>query len=182
MACPWFVVRPFFAAASAEQQQAAFRPPQTAPPTRKFVLATNIAETSVTVRGVRFVVDCGLAKHRPSWLPRAWTRSRRRRLAVRGEAAQRAGGARGPGKCWRLYQEAHFERLPLSPVPEVMRVDLSEVVLQLLVVGIGGRDIVGGGTFNGGSFVLGGLLSSSSIPLRPRRPRRPRRRCRPSTS
>ena len=141
--CPHFVVRPFFASASAEQQQAVFLPtPLSDPPTRKFILATNIAETSVTISGVRFVVDSGIAKHR-TFVASTGMDTLAAGPVSQSEALQRTGraGREAAGKCWRLYQERYFERLPALPTPEVQRVDLAEVVLQLLVVGIGGADI-----------------------------------------
>jgi ATP-dependent helicase HrpB len=111
-----------------ERQRAVMAPA----PRRKVIVATNIAETSLTIPGVRHVVDCGLARisrHDPA---RGFTTLLTEGIS-RAEADQRAGraGREGPGVCIRLWSPLeHNGRLPARP-PEVCRVDLSEAVLQI---------------------------------------------------
>jgi len=102
----------------------------------RVVLATNIAESSVTVEGVRRVIDSGLARV-PSHSP--WTglpRLELRRIS-QSSAIQRAGRAarEGPGTCVRLYGEADFHARPVREVPEIQSGELSELVLLLHVLG-----------------------------------------------
>lgn len=133
-------VVPLYASLAPAAQAAAFdRPP---PNTRKIVLATNVAETSVTLPGVRFVIDAGLVKAR-TYAPAAGADA----LAVvpvsQAQAAQRAGraGREAPGKCFRLYTEASFRELARSAPPELQRANLAAVVLQLAAVGV--TDVLG---------------------------------------
>lgn len=129
------VVCPLFAALDAAATAAAFAP---APPGhRKVVLATNIAEASVTIPGVRHVVDTGVAKVRGTM------RNGLATLAVvpvaRANAMQRAGraGRDGPGVCWRLYTEDFFlNKMADTAPPEIQRIALGSVVLQLKALGV----------------------------------------------
>ena len=104
------------------------------------VLATNVAETSLTVPGIRFVVDAGTAR-----VSRYAHRTDVQRLPVepisRASADQRAGrcGRVGPGTCIRLYDEADLETRPAFPEPEVRRSDLAAVLLRMLSLGM--RDV-----------------------------------------
>lgn len=106
-------------------------------PGRKVVLATNVAETSVTVEGIGTVVDSGLARQ-ASFDP--WTGLPGLDLVsiARDSAAQRAGraGRLGPGTCVRLYTRADHDGRPAHTVPEVRRIDLAATVLSL-----GGRPV-----------------------------------------
>ncbi|MBH3432299.1 ATP-dependent helicase HrpB [Pseudomonas citronellolis] len=111
-------------------QRAAIEP---APPgKRKVVLATNIAETSLTIDGVRVVVDAGLAR-----VPRCdpgsgMTRLETQRIS-RASATQRAGraGRLEPGVCYRLWSEAQHEQLPAYGTAEILQADLAGLALQL---------------------------------------------------
>ncbi|CAM6100534.1 unnamed protein product [Calypogeia fissa] len=129
------LVRPIYSALPSEQQMLVFEPAPSG--TRKVILATNIAETSLTIPGVRFVVDSGLVKAR-AYNPRIGVES----LAVvpisKAQAAQRSGraGREGPGKCFRLYTVQALEKLEDSTVPEIKRCNLASVVLQLKALGI----------------------------------------------
>ena len=127
---------PLHARMSAARQQALFAPAAG----RRVVLATNVAETSLTVPGIRFVVDAGTAR-----VSRYAHRTGVQRLPVepisRASADQRAGrcGRVGPGTCIRLYDEADFEARPAHPEPEIRRSDLAAVLLRMLSLGM--RDV-----------------------------------------
>jgi ATP-dependent helicase HrpB len=106
-------------------------------PQRKIVVATNVAETSITIDGIRHVVDSGLAR-----IARYDAERGLQSLVVepisRASADQRAGraGRTAPGTCWRLWTEsAHLDRPPRN-TPEIQRADLAEVVLLLHSLGI----------------------------------------------
>ena len=116
-------------------QRAAIDP---APPgKRKVVLATNIAETSLTIDGVRVVVDAGLARV-PRFDPGSgMTRLDTQRIS-RASATQRAGraGRLEPGVCYRLWSEAQHEQLAAYGSPEILQADLAGLALQLARWGI----------------------------------------------
>ncbi|KAK9470990.1 P-loop containing nucleoside triphosphate hydrolase protein [Dipodascopsis tothii] len=128
-------VLPLYAGLPADEQARVFEPAEEG--TRKVVLATNVAETSVTIDGIVFVVDCGLVKLR-TYEPVSGLEA----LAVvpvsRASAAQRAGraGRTQPGKCFRLYTRETMGGLADATVPEVQRSNLVGVVLQLKALGI----------------------------------------------
>lgn len=132
---PKLLVLPLFAALPQDAQQVVFQ--RTPPKTRKIILATNIAETSVTVPGVRFVIDCGKAK-----IKQFRTEIGLESLLVnpisKSAAIQRLGraGREAPGKCWRLYTEEDYMVLPKDNTPEILRCDLSQAVLTMQARGI----------------------------------------------
>ncbi|QOC21898.1 ATP-dependent RNA helicase HrpA [Wenzhouxiangella sp. AB-CW3] len=105
---------------------------------RRIVLATNVAETSLTVPGIRFVIDSGLAR-----ISRYAAHSRVLRLPVepvsQASCNQRAGrcGRVGPGTCIRLFDEADFESRPEFTEPEIQRAGLVGVLLEMLALGLG---------------------------------------------
>lgn len=113
-------------------QDAALAPSRT----RKVVLATNVAETSVTFDGVRVVIDSGLAIVPRFDASSGTSRLDRERIA-RDSADQRAGraGRTGPGRCLRLWTEADDRQLPAASTPAVRRSDLTPAFLQLLAWG-----------------------------------------------
>ena len=122
-------VLPLFARLSHGEQEEIFRPSSRA---RRVVLATNVAETSLTVPGIRFVVDSGLARvKRYSW------RQKVEQLQVepisQAAASQRAGrcGRLGPGVCIRLYEEQEFRRRREFTEPEILRSSLAGVILRM---------------------------------------------------
>ena len=104
---------------------------------RKVIIATNIAETSVTIEGVKFVVDAGLAKIKyfdvSSGIDALVTCP-----IAQSSANQRAGraGRMQPGKCYRLMTEKTFSKLDLYIVPEMRRTDITWAILQLKALGI----------------------------------------------
>jgi len=102
------------------------------------VVATNIAETSITIDGVVYVIDPGFAKQKV-YNPRTRVESLLVSPISRASAQQRAGraGRTKPGKCFRLYTEASFRKdLIPQTYPEILRSNLSSVVLQLKKLGI----------------------------------------------
>ncbi|WP_407312542.1 ATP-dependent helicase HrpB [Pseudomonas sp. nanlin1] len=113
-----------------QQQRAAIDPP--AAGVRKVVLATNIAETSITIDGVRVVIDAGLERV-PRFDPRSgMTRLDTQRIS-KASATQRAGraGRIEPGVCYRLWSEAQHEQLAAFSAPEIQQADLTGLALQL---------------------------------------------------
>ncbi|GAB5029679.1 atp-dependent rna helicase dhx35 isoform x1 [Nannochloropsis oceanica] len=104
---------------------------------RKVLFATNIAETSLTIEGVRFIVDTGFVKL-PVYDVRTGFESLVTTPISKASAAQRAGraGRTGPGKCMRLYTEEAFIKLPAHTLPEVQRSNLAWMILQLKALGI----------------------------------------------
>jgi pre-mRNA-splicing factor ATP-dependent RNA helicase DHX15/PRP43 len=108
------------------------------PPGRKIVVATNIAETSLTIDGIVYVIDPGFSKQKV-YNPRIRVESLLVSAISRASAQQRAGraGRTKPGKCFRLYTESSYQKdlIPASH-PEILRSDLGSTVLQLKKVGI----------------------------------------------
>jgi len=128
------VVLPLYARLTREEQERVF---DDVGNKRKVILATNIAETSITIPDVRYVVDCGLAKV-PRYSPRTGITALREELISRGSAEQRAGraGRTGPGIALRLYEESSFAERPQLTEEEILRLELSEVVLRLIDLGV----------------------------------------------
>jgi ATP-dependent RNA helicase DHR2 len=132
---PKLLVLPLFAALPQSAQQRVF---QSAPPnTRKVILSTNIAETSVTVSGVRFVVDSGKAKIK-QFRNRLGLDSLLVKPISKSSADQRKGraGREALGQCYRLYTESTFESLDKDNTPEILRCDLSEALLKMKARGV----------------------------------------------
>ncbi|KAG8825302.1 DEAH-box ATP-dependent RNA helicase prp22 [Serendipita sp. 401] len=133
---PQLIILPVYSALPSEQQSKIFDP---APPgARKVVLATNIAETSLTIDGIYYVVDPGFFKQN-AYDPRVGMDSLVVTPISQAQAQQRKGraGRTGPGKCYRLYTEVAFrnEMLPAS-VPEIQRTNLATTILNLKAMGI----------------------------------------------
>ncbi|HWB05043.1 MAG TPA: ATP-dependent helicase HrpB [Verrucomicrobiales bacterium] len=105
---------------------------------RRIVVATNVAETSLTIDGVRAVVDSGLARI-ASWDSNRGINTLTVNSISRASADQRAGraGRTGPGVCYRLWSEDSHGRRAAAEVPEVLRLDLAEVILTLKAAGVG---------------------------------------------
>ncbi|MCJ1450047.1 putative ATP-dependent RNA helicase dhr2 [Mycoblastus sanguinarius] len=137
---PKLLVLPLFAALPQAAQQRVFQP---APPkTRKIILATNIAETSVTVSGVRFVIDCGKAKVK-QFRTRIGLDSLLAKPISKSAAIQRKGraGREAPGQCYRLYTEQDYLALQQSNTPEILRCDLTHSILTMKARGV--DDVIG---------------------------------------
>ena len=125
------LVLPLYSQLPTKQQLRVFEPPPEN--TRLIVLATNVAETSITIPGIRFVFDCGRSKEK-QYNKRTGVQSFEIGWISKASAAQRAGraGRTGPGHCYRLYSSAVFERdLPEHTEPEILRTPVEGVVLQL---------------------------------------------------
>jgi ATP-dependent helicase HrpA len=127
-------ILPLYARLSGAEQERIFHPRGNA---RRVVLSTNVAETSLTVPGIRFVVDSGLARiKRYSW------RNKVEQLRIepisRASANQRAGrcGRVGPGVCIRLYDEVDFNNRAPFTDPEVLRSSLASVILRMKSLGL----------------------------------------------
>eukprot|EP00123_Amoebidium_parasiticum_P017098 comp23708_c0_seq1/m.40778 comp23708_c0_seq1/g.40778 ORF comp23708_c0_seq1/g.40778 comp23708_c0_seq1/m.40778 type:complete len:1218 (-) comp23708_c0_seq1:134-3787(-) len=133
---PDLIILPVYSALPSEMQTRIFEP---APPgTRKVILATNIAETSLTIDGIYYVIDPGFVKQKVYN-----SKSGVDALVVtpisQAQARQRAGraGRTGPGKCYRLYTEGAYRNEMLATnVPEIQRTNLCSTVLNLKAMGI----------------------------------------------
>ncbi len=132
-------IRPLYGALPAEAQDAAISPARDG--RRKVVLATDIAETSLTIDGVRLVVDSGLRRS-PRFDPRTGlNRLETIRISQAG-AEQRRGraGRLEPGRCWRLWPEAEHRSLPPFETPEIQAADLAPLALDLARWGVRDAD------------------------------------------
>ncbi|MGO1398227.1 MAG: ATP-dependent RNA helicase HrpA [Brevibacterium yomogidense] len=127
----WEVV-PLFARLSSQEQQRVFQPHGRP----RVVLATNVAETSLTVPGIKYVIDTGVAR-----ISRYSNRTKVQRLPIepisQASANQRKGrsGRTSDGICIRLYSEADFEARPEFTDPEILRTNLASVILQMATLG-----------------------------------------------
>lgn len=127
-------VLPLFSRLSIEDQQKIFRPHSS----RRIVLATNVAETSLTVPGIKYVIDAGLAR-----MNRYSTRAKVEQLQVekisQAAAKQRAGrcGRVSNGICVRLYSEQDFDGRPEFTEPEILRSSLASVILRMASLRLG---------------------------------------------
>lgn len=126
---------PLYAGLTVDQQMYVFEP--AASNTRKVILSTNIAEASVTIDGIVYVVDTGFVKLR-AYNPHTNIETLTPTPISRASATQRAGraGRTRPGKCYRLYTQSSHQHLPETTVPEIQRSNLAPLVLQLKALGI----------------------------------------------
>ena len=130
-------VLPLYARLSTDKQNQIFQPGKA----RRIVLATNVAESSITVPRIRYVVDTGTAR-----ISHYSARSKVQRLPIQpisqASANQRSGrcGRIGPGICVRLFDEDDFESRPKFTVPEIRRTNLASVILQTLSLKLGPID------------------------------------------
>ena len=127
-------ILPLYSRLSNAEQEQIFKPHKK----RRIVLSTNVAETSLTVPGIRSVIDAGHAR-----ISRYSHRSKLQRLPIenisQASANQRAGrcGRIGPGVCIRLYSEADYLTRPEFTEPEILRTNLAAVILQMKALGLG---------------------------------------------
>ncbi|MFK7958221.1 MAG: ATP-dependent RNA helicase HrpA [Lysobacterales bacterium] len=130
-------ILPLYARLSRAEQQRIFKPG----PSRRIVLSTNVAETSLTVPRIKFVVDSGVAR-----ISRYSQRSKVQRLPIepisQASANQRAGrcGRLGPGVCVRLYSQDDFDTRDRYTQPEILRTNLAAVILQMEILRLGKVD------------------------------------------
>jgi ATP-dependent helicase HrpA len=128
-------ILPLYARLSSDEQMRVFKP---MPGRRRIVLATNVAETSITVPGIRYVIDPGLVR-----MSRYSTRTRVQRLPIepisQASANQRAGrcGRIAPGVCFRLYAEDDLKKREEFTEPEILRTNLASVLLQMKSLRLG---------------------------------------------
>ncbi|WP_413231580.1 ATP-dependent RNA helicase HrpA [Microbacterium sp. M28] len=131
-------VLPLYGRLSAAEQHRVFERSRVAGVRRRVVLATNVAETSLTVPGIKYVIDVGTAR-----ISRYSNRSKVQRLPIeaisQASANQRSGraGRTSDGIAIRLYSEEDFEKRPEFTEPEILRTSLASVVLQMLSLGFG---------------------------------------------
>ncbi len=131
-------VLPLYGRLSAADQHRVFQPSSTAGTRRRIVLATNVAETSLTVPGIRYVIDAGTAR-----ISRYSVRSKIQRLPIeaisQASANQRSGrsGRTSDGIAIRLYSEDDFAKRPEFTEPEILRTNLAAVILQMISLGLG---------------------------------------------
>ncbi|MEE6469897.1 hypothetical protein FKM82_008809 [Ascaphus truei] len=131
--CPQMMVVPLYASLPHSQQLRVF---QGAPKGhRKVILSTNIAETSITIAGIKYVVDTGMVKAK-KYNPESSLEVLAVQRVSKAQAWQRTGraGREDSGICYRLYTEDEFEKLEKMTVPEIQRCNLVSVMLQLLVL------------------------------------------------
>ncbi|KAF8527374.1 P-loop containing nucleoside triphosphate hydrolase protein [Hysterangium stoloniferum] len=133
---PELLILPIYSALPSDIQSKVFDP--TPPGVRKIVIATNVAETSLTIDGIYYVVDPGFVKQN-AYDPRLGMDSLVVTPISQAQARQRSGraGRTGPGKCYRLYTEVAYrnEMLP-NPIPDIQRTNLSHTILMLKAMGI----------------------------------------------
>src|SRR6266849_7554753 len=131
-------VLPLYSRLSAAEQHRVFERRAASSYTRRVVLATNVAETSLTVPGIKYVIDPGTAR-----ISRYSHRTKVQRLPIepisRASADQRKGrsGRTSDGICIRLYTEEDFESRPEFTAPEILRTNLASVILQMAAIGLG---------------------------------------------
>ncbi|XP_070574993.1 probable ATP-dependent RNA helicase DHX35 [Ptychodera flava] len=128
-------VLPMYGGLPASEQMKVFE--RTGKNTRKVVIATNIAEASITINGIVYVIDCGFVKLR-AYNPKTGLEGLVVVPVSQASAEQRSGraGRVRSGKAYRLFTEDDFLKLPKSSVPEMQRTNLSTVILQLKCLGI----------------------------------------------
>ena len=124
-------ILPLYARQNIQDQQLVFKPASH----RKIIISTNVAETSITVPNIRFVIDSGLVR-----MSRYNYRSKLQRLPIepisQASAEQRKGrcGRVGPGICYRLYSEEDYLSRPLFTEPEILRTNLAGVILKMIAL------------------------------------------------
>lgn len=133
---PELVILPIYSALPSEMQSRIFE--AAAPGSRKVIIGTNIAETSVTIDGIYYVVDPGFVKQKV-YNPKTGMDALVVTPVSKAQAEQRKGraGRTGPGKCYRLYTQTAYETEMLdSPIPELQRTNLASTVLTMKALGI----------------------------------------------
>lgn len=129
------MILPLYGALALSDQEKVFTPAQ--PGTRKIIFSTNIAETSITVEGVVYVVDCGYQKQN-LYNPEARVEYLMPAVISKASAEQRRGraGRTQPGKCFRLMTEEDYKAFPAQSYPEMLCTGIVDIVLLLLELGV----------------------------------------------
>ncbi|XP_068904814.1 ATP-dependent RNA helicase DHX33 [Tenebrio molitor] len=124
-----------YAAQPSSQQMSVFNPSPAN--MRKVIISTNIAETSVTITGIKYIIDCGMVKAR-TYHPATGLELLKVQRISQEQAWQRTGraGRESEGSCYRLYTRSQFEMMQKSTIPEIQRANLTSVALQLLALEI----------------------------------------------
>ncbi|XP_015771994.1 PREDICTED: probable ATP-dependent RNA helicase DHX34 [Acropora digitifera] len=130
-----WIILPLHSSLSVEDQDKVFDVPPEG--VRKCVVSTNIAETSITIDGIRFIVDSGKVKEM-SFDPEAKMQRLREFWISQASAEQRKGraGRTGPGVCFRLYSENDYQAFSQYTTPEIQRVPLDSIILQMVSLGV----------------------------------------------
>jgi ATP-dependent helicase HrpA len=130
-------VFPLFARLSSNEQKHVFLPGSG----RKIIVATNVAETSITIPGIKYVVDTGLSRML-RYLPRTRTTALPIEPVSRSSADQRLGrcGRVENGTCIRLFSEENYQARSLYTMPEILRSNLAEVILRMIALNLGDID------------------------------------------
>ncbi|XP_047463777.1 ATP-dependent RNA helicase DHX33 [Mugil cephalus] len=133
--CSPMMVIPLYASLPPAQQLRVFQPAPKG--SRKIIISTNIAETSVTISGIKYVIDTGMVKAK-RFNPDSGLEVLAVQRVSKAQAWQRAGraGREDSGSCYRLYTEKEFDNLIPMTVPEIQRCNLAGVMLQLMALGI----------------------------------------------
>ncbi|CAC5409855.1 DHX8 [Mytilus coruscus] len=130
-----FICLPLHGKLQANEQQRVFNPASHGK--RKIVFATNSAETSITIPGIKYVVDSGRIKEM-QFDPKKNISSLVVTLVTQSSANQRSGraGRTAPGKCFRLYSENEYKKMNVCSTPEILRVNLGQAILKLMELGV----------------------------------------------
>ena len=129
------IIRRLYSTLSADDQAVIFEP--TPLGSRKVVVSTNIAETSLTIDGIKYVIDEGFVKQKEFSCRKGVDKLKIRKVS-KAQAKQRQGraGRTGPGKCFRLYSQNEYDSRREDTVPEIQRADLTPMVILLKAMGI----------------------------------------------
>lgn len=132
---PVIKVRTLYASLPTNEQLKVFMPLEPNEFARKIILSTNIAETSVTLTGIKYVIDCGKVKVR-CFHPETSMDALKIENISQAQAEQRAGraGRESDGYCYRIYSKKQYDEMNVDPVPEIQRCNLGNVVLQILAM------------------------------------------------
>ncbi|XP_050538886.1 ATP-dependent RNA helicase DHX33 [Daktulosphaira vitifoliae] len=134
---PVIKVRTLYASLPTHEQLKVFMPLEANEFARKIILSTNIAETSVTLTGIKYVIDCGKVKVR-CFHPETSMDALKIESISQAQAEQRAGraGRESDGYCYRIFSKQQYDAMFKDPVPEIQRCNLGTVVLQILAMNI----------------------------------------------
>lgn len=132
---PFLRVLPLYSSLPSSQLNEPFKP--TPPGMRKIVISTNVAETSITIPGIKYVIDSGKMKCR-TFNPTTSLDMFKVQTISQAQAWQRAGraGRDSDGHCYRMFTKEEFSKMDQNPTPEIQRCNLASITLQLLTLGI----------------------------------------------